>query len=78
MKRIVLSTFLILGSIFFVTSCRETKEEKVEIEVKADTEEAEGRLESIGKSIDNAVEETKEAGESVEEAVEEIDNDDAN
>ncbi|WP_411766677.1 hypothetical protein [Winogradskyella sp. A3E31] len=72
----VLSTVLALAFVVTIASCRETEEKKVEIEVKAETDEAEGRLESIGKSIDNAVEETKEAGESVEEAVEEVDNDD--
>jgi len=82
MKKTVISLVLVAFLGFASTSCRETNntEESVETIEQATEEtlenENEGALEKIGKSVDNAVQETKEAGEAVEDAANDIDNDD--
>jgi len=75
MKKVVLSLALVAVLGLSFTSCRETKEQ-TEVTIETAEKKTEGTLEKIGKSVDNAVEKTKEAGEAVEDAVDEIDNDD--
>ncbi|MBV7269387.1 hypothetical protein [Winogradskyella luteola] len=75
MKKAVLSLALVAFLGLSLNSCRETKEEKIEVTVEKAEKETEGALEKAGKAVDNVVEETKEAGEAVEDAVDEIDND---
>ncbi|PYE80669.1 hypothetical protein DFQ11_10435 [Winogradskyella epiphytica] len=73
MKKVVLSIALVAFVGLSFTSCRET-ESKTEEAVETVEKETEGALEKIGKSVDNAVNETKEAGKAVEDAVDDIDN----
>lgn len=73
MKKLFLSTLLLLAISLTFTSCRDTKKtESVEDAVENATQATEGALEETGKAIDNAVEKTKEAGEATKEAIKKI------
>ncbi|MGZ0015962.1 hypothetical protein [Yeosuana sp. AK3] len=73
MKKLILSTLLLIAFSVSITSCRDTKKtESVEDAIENTKEATEGALEETGKAIDNAVEKTKEAGEAAKEAVEKI------
>lgn len=73
MKKLFLSTILLITLSLAFTSCRDTKKtDSIEVEAKKAGEAAEGALEQTGKAIDDAVKETKEAGEATKEAIEKI------
>lgn len=73
MKKLFLSTVLLLAISFTFTSCRDTKKSNsVEASVENAADATEGALEETGKAIDNAVNETKEAGEAAKNAVNKI------
>jgi len=71
MKKVILSTILIIAIGYSFTSCRDTKKtETIENAVENAAEATEGALEQTGKAIDEAAEKTKEAAEATKEAVE--------
>ena len=83
MKKLLLSSVLVIALSFSLTSCRETEKKANEpsvivIEKKADDtpKKVEGALEKAGKAIDNAAKEVKEAGKAVDKAAKEVVGDD--
>lgn len=73
MKKLFLSTLLLIAFSFSFTSCGETKKtETVDEAIENAKDATEGALEETGKAIDNAVEKTKEAGEATKEAIEKV------
>lgn len=81
MKKLVLSITLILAMVFSLTSCRDTEKKPEAVDVKIEkaadktTTKTEGALEKMGKAIDHAANETKEAGKSIDSAAKEITDD---
>ncbi|MGC1631506.1 MAG: hypothetical protein WA749_05265 [Gelidibacter sp.] len=83
MKKLLLSSALVIGLGFSFTSCRETEKKTDEpsvivIEKKADDtpKKTEGAMEKAGRAIDNAAKEVKEAGKAVDNAAKEVVGDD--
>lgn len=73
MKKLFLSTILLITLSLSFMSCRDTKKtDSIETEVNKAAEKTEGALEQTGKAIDDAVKETKEAGEATKDAIEKI------
>ncbi len=82
MKKLLLSSALILALGLSFTSCRDTDKKTddtvntIEKDLEAVPEKAEGALEKVGKAIDNAANEVKEAGKAVDSAAKEVVGDD--
>lgn len=82
MKKILLSSVLVVALGLSFTSCRETEKKtddnQIVIEKKADkvSEKTEGALEKAGRAIDNAANEVKEAGKAVDSAAKQVTGDD--
>lgn len=82
MKKLLLSTVLVLALSLTFTSCRDTEKKADDmgdtIEKAADdvADETEGALEKAGKAIDNAAKEVKEAGKAVDSAANQVVGDD--
>lgn len=78
MKKLLLSSTLVLALGFSLTSCRDTdkKSDDSVIIIEKETDQAEGALEKAGKAIDNAAKEVKEAGKAVDSAAKEVVGDD--
>lgn len=78
MKKLLLSSALVLALGFSLTSCRDTdkKSDDSVIIIEKKTDQAEGALEKAGKAIDNAAKEVKEAGKAVDSAAKEVVGDD--
>lgn len=83
MKKLLLSSALVIALGFSFTSCRETEKKTddpkvIIIEKEADVtpKKTEGALEKAGRAIDNAAKEVKEAGKAVDNAAKEVVGDD--
>ncbi|OBX25649.1 hypothetical protein LX77_02531 [Gelidibacter algens] len=82
MKKLLLSTVLVVALGLTFTSCRDTEKKADDmgdtIETTADdvADKTEGALEKAGKAIDNAANEVKEAGKAIDSAATEVVGDD--
>jgi predicted small secreted protein len=82
MKKLLLSTVLVVALGLTFTSCRDTEKKADDmgdaIETAADdvADKTEGALEKAGKAIDNAANEVKEAGKAIDSAATEVVGDD--
>lgn len=83
MKKILLSSALVVALGLSFTSCRETEKKTddtkvIIIEKKTEpvSKKTEGTLEKAGRAIDNATNEVKEAGKAVDNAAKEVAGDD--
>ena len=83
MKKLLISSALIIALSLLFTSCRETEKKAdeprvivIEKKTEDNTKKVEGALEKAGKAIDNAAKEVKEAGKAVDKATKEVVGDD--
>ncbi|WP_027125737.1 hypothetical protein [Gelidibacter mesophilus] len=71
MKKLLLSSALVVALGFSFTSCRDTEKKADDV-----SDKTEGALEKAGRAIDNAANEVKEAGKAIDSAATEVVGDD--